>query len=204
LQDRFAEEIPVFFESELGSLSQAIDARVQEVLSPYQDQAGRLIETVRRAAAELFAVPYRAPDSTRALERTHKPYWVMQNWGTLISPIPENLFDRFLPGAVRRRRIKKRLAEDIETLAVRNVENVRWATLQNLEDAFRRFGSELDDRLKEIIDATRGAIESAHLRRRGSLATIEPELQRLKDTESALAEMDEALAKFAASGGEND
>jgi GTPase SAR1 family protein len=196
VQERLAEEIPAFFERELRSFSEAIDVRVQEVLRPYQERADLLMEIIRRTAAELFEIPYHAPDSTRALERTHKPYWVTYNWNTLISPIPEDLFHRFLPAAVRQKQIRKRLAADIETLIVRNVENIRWATLRNLDDAFRRFGSALDESLKETIEATRGAIKSAQVRREGSLEAVDSELRRLKGKESELAEIDQSLTNL--------
>ena len=203
-QERLAEEIPVFFEGKLRSLSEATDTRVQAVLRPYQERGDRLVESIRCTAAELFDVPYQAPDSTHALEMTHKPYWVTYNWTTLISPVPEGFLDHFLPAVARQRRIQKRLADDIDTLSVRNVENVRWATLRNLDDAFRRFGSELDEQLKKTIEATQGAIQSAHLRRKGNLETVDTELQRLRVKESELAEMEESLVQFAASREKND
>jgi ribosome biogenesis GTPase A len=199
-QERLAKEIPVFFERKLRSLSETTDARLQEVLKPYEERADRLMETIRRTAAELFEVPYHAPESARALERTHRPYWVTYNWSTLISPVPEGFFDRFLPAGARRRRIQKRLSVDTEALAVRNVENVRWATLRNLDDAFRHFGSELDERLQETTEATRGAIESARARRRADLQTTGAELRNLQRKEAELAELEQSFLQLAALG----
>lgn len=49
-----------FFEHELGEMARTFDLRVTEVLRPYQQRADDLIETVRKAAAELFDVPYHA------------------------------------------------------------------------------------------------------------------------------------------------
>jgi GTPase SAR1 family protein len=194
VQERLAEEIPVFFEKTLRSFSDATDERVQAVLRPFQERVDALIETVRRAAAELFDIPYHAPDSARALESTHKPYWVTHNWNSLISPIPEGFVDRFLPAAVRYRRIRDRLLEDVAALSLRNVENVRWAMLRNLDDAFRRFASALDERLEQTIEATRGAIKTAHLRRKENLQTVETEIRRLEEKESELAVIENTLA----------
>ena len=47
-----------------------------------------------------------------------------------------------------------------------NVENLRWATLQGLDDTFRRFEATLDDRLAEAIEATHGAITAALSKKR--------------------------------------
>ncbi|HEY7164249.1 MAG TPA: dynamin family protein [Candidatus Binatia bacterium] len=197
VQARFAEEIPVFFNQVLRSFFDAIAGRVREVLQPHESRADLLIESIRRTAAELFDIPYRAPDSTRALESTHKPYWVTYNWNTLISPIPEDLLHRFLPAGIRQKQIRKRLAGDIETLVVRNVENVRWATLRNLEDAFRRFGSALEERLEETIEATRGAIRLARDRRQASLQSVDGELRVLRQKASEILVIEQALSTFA-------
>lgn len=202
VQDRLAEEIPVFFERTLRSFSNATDERVQAVLRPFQERAEALIESVRRAAAELFDIPYHAPDSAHVLATTHKPYWVTHNWNSLISPIPEGFVDRFLPAAVRYRRIRGRLLEDVAALSLRNVENVRWAMLRNLDDAFRRFASELDERLEQTIEATRGAIKTAHRRRKENLQTVETDIRRLEEKESELAVIEKTIGLTLVLGGE--
>ena len=46
-------------------------------------------------------------------------------------------------------------------LVIRNLENLRWETLQNIDAAFRKFGMDLDANLGMTIDATHGAINSA-------------------------------------------
>lgn len=201
LQDRLAEEIPLLFETELASLSEATERRIRATLQRYQDRADDLIEIIRRTAAELFEIPYVATDSARAIERTHKPYWVTQNWSTSIGSLPERLVDHLLPFALRQRGLRKRLTEDIDTLVVRNVENIRWATLRNLDDAFRHFSSALDERLKETAEATRGAMRAAHLRRAHDEATVQPELRRLEASAAELMSIESALNRFADSKG---
>jgi GTPase SAR1 family protein len=201
LQDRLAEEGPLWFETELGSLSDATGHRIRETQQRFQDRADGLIEIISRTAAELFEIPYVATDSARAIERTHKPYWVTQNWSTSIGSLPEGLVDHLLPFAFRQRRLRKRLTEDIDTLVVRNVENIRWATLRNLDDAFRHFSSTLDERLKETAEATRGAMRAAYRRREENEATVHPEVRRLEASAAELLSIESALSKFADSKG---
>lgn len=112
--------------------------------------------------------------------------------------VPEGFLDRFLPLEVRKRRIQKRLSEEVETLIIHNVENVRWATLRNLDDTFRRFSSTAGERLQETGEATRGAIRAAHLRRRESEDTVQPELQRLEKKAIELASLEHSLIRFTA------
>jgi len=201
LQDRLAEEVPLLFETELGSLSDATGHRTRETQQRFQDRADGLIEIIRRTAAELFEIPYVVTGSDRAIERTHKPYWVTQNWSTSIGSLPEGLVDPLLPFAFRQRRLRKRLTEDIDTLVVRNVENIRWANLRNLDDAFRHFSSTLDERLKETAEATRGAMHEAHRRRAQDEATVQPQLRRLEASAVELMSLESLLDRFADSKG---
>ena len=91
---------------------------------------------------------------------------------------------RLLPPSLRGKRVRRALLERIDTLARRNVENVRWALRQNIDDTFRRFGSELDAQLADMIAALHGATRSALAKRRERSPAIAAEVERL----SALAE----------------
>jgi hypothetical protein len=72
--------------------------------------------------------------------------------------------------------VRERLLKEIDAVLIRNVENLRWATMQNLEDAFRHFGSELDERLAMSLAATRGAMEAALYRRTQHSEAVEAEI----------------------------
>ncbi|HLN22867.1 MAG TPA: hypothetical protein VK558_02675, partial [Patescibacteria group bacterium] len=77
--------------------------------------------------------------------------------------------------------------EDANGLVARNVENLRWATLQNVETTFRRFGSQLDQGLARVIEATHGSIAAAYERRRTEAGRIDPEVDRLVSVSARLA-----------------
>lgn len=192
-RNALAEAIPVFFERELGEMSRSFNQRVAEALQPHEKRAADIIGEVRRHAAELFDVPYRPPESESAYLAMREPYWVTHRWGSSLSPLPEGWFDRFLPGGWRRRRIQRRLEARIEELVVSNVENLRWSTLQNLDTSFRRFASDLDERLRLTVEATRGAIRAALRKRQSHAAAIAGEVQRLR---AALEEIDRLAAKL--------
>jgi hypothetical protein len=77
-------------------------------------------------------------------------------------------------------RIRRRLGQEIERLVQRNVENLRWATLRGLNETFRRFGAQLDQRLAQSLAVTQGVIEAALERRQARAGEIEPELVHLR------------------------
>lgn len=192
-QEAMDNAVPVFFERELGLLIQAVDQKVTEILRPHELRATELIASVRQTAAELFDVPYRAPGSEGAFTVTRQPYWVTAKWLAQINPIPPIRLDRLLPHGLRIARVRKRLLAQIQDLVMHNVENVRWATLQNLDQTFLRFGSELRERLDDTVAATYGAIEAAGRRRQEHAGEVEGEVARLEEAANELRTLSHAL-----------
>ncbi|QGP93800.1 GTPase Der [Neomoorella glycerini] len=195
IRETLANAIPDFFEHELGEMARVFDQRVTEVLRPYQQRVDELIETVRKTAAELFDIPYHAPSSSGAFEMKRQPYWVTHKWDSSFNLLPEGIFTRLLPESLRRAKMTEKLRQQIEALVLNNVENLRWATLQNLDQAFRRFGSSLDERLQATVLATRGAIQAARSKRLEHTQNVVQEITRLQ---SITREFSEIQAKFEA------
>lgn len=165
IREILAEAIPSFFARELEEISRTVEARLTEILRPYHERAEELIETIRKAAAELFDIPYHPPLASDTLERKRQPYWVTHKWESGLAQLSESLLTKLLPLSQRRARIINHLMKQIEALVLHNVENLRWATLQNLEEAFRHFEAALYERLQTTISATHGAIQAAHAKR---------------------------------------
>jgi len=190
---RVAEAIPIFFEKELEEMVSSFQKRLQEVLEPHQRRADALIESVRRTAAELLAVPYRAPDPSEIVLKQRRPSWETYRWNATLSPIPEGFWDRLLPLRLRRARLAQRLRQQIEELVLCNVETVRWPMVQDINDNFRRFSRDLDQRLAATIASTRGAMEIALERRRLHEASCAEEVARLEAAAAQLRQIIEAL-----------
>lgn len=197
-REALADAIPTFFEHELGEMSMSFNQRVAQVLKPHEKRVSDIMEETRRYAAELFEIPYQSPESESAYVTVREPYWVTHEWSSSLTPIPEGFFDRFLPLPWRRRRMWKRLSARIEDLVVRNVENLRWSTLQNLDTSFRRFASELDERLRLTMEATRGAIHAALEKRRTHSESVAGEVSRLRALLAELEQISSSLADLGA------
>ncbi|MGB9475739.1 MAG: dynamin family protein, partial [Candidatus Udaeobacter sp.] len=176
-----------FFEDALRKVVHDVGARMEEILRVHQRRADELITLVRQTAANLLEIPFHAPESSEAFEAKREPFWVTAARTSELNPIPPGAFDRFLPAPVRTRRMRQRLLEEIDAVVIRNVENLRWATRQNLEDTFRRFGAELDDRLSMSLDATRGAMKKALEQRRQHTEQIDSEIELNQTALSQLA-----------------
>jgi len=187
IEEAIAAAIPEFFEHELGEMARTFDRHVTAVLQPHQQRANDLTASIRKAAAELFAIPYQAPETEGIFQMKRQPYWVAHKWPSSFNPVPLDWLEKFLPAAVQRTRIMKRLEEEVESLVRRNVENLRWATFQNLNATFRQFAAELNEKLKLALAATQGAIQAAWDKRQQETGTVAREVSRL---EAALARLE--------------
>ncbi|MGD9818583.1 MAG: Dynamin family protein, partial [Desulfomonilaceae bacterium] len=185
--DSIAEELTSYFDSSSERLIGEFGILIKQTLRPHQLRVDELIEGIRKTASELFDIPYHAPNSDQAFETKRRPTWVLRKRvPSLPIIIPEETIDRLLPKAIRMTRLKKRLSRQVASLVHHNVENLRWATLQNVNDAFHRFARMIDDRFTDTISATHGAIQAAFLKRKEHSEAISDELAR---TELAVKEL---------------
>jgi len=189
ISEKLAETVPILFERELGELSRVFEKKVQEVFEQHNRRSDELVDGIRKAAAELFNVSYNKPEEHEGFEIKRRPYWVTHQWSYSLSLLPENFFDRFLPSRMRRSRAMRRLCSQIETIVMQNVENVRWPTLQNLEDTFRKFAAEIDKRYSEAESATRDAIETAYSQRKEHAEAVEADILALESAQNSLDEI---------------
>jgi len=194
-RSRLAEAIPALFDKSLSRVQQLLNQRTQEVLGAHQEKANALVDIIRRTATELFEIPYAPSKGSEALEIRHEPYWVTENWSVTISPLPKGWLERLLPRNMALRRIRKWLQQDMEAIVLRNVSNLQWETLQNINDTFYRFSFDLDKELKDIASATRRAIQEAQTQRIQRADSVGEELNRLNAFEAKLREIQKELAR---------
>lgn len=194
-QHAVADAIPAWFERELGRITFVMDGEVASRLKDHEERADDLIESIRTAAAELFGIPYHSPKGERAYDPVRKPYWVEHDWDSSCSPLPALVISRLLPRSLRESQARNRTKKLIDTLVMRNLENLRWETLQTIDMAFRKFGADLDTNLGLTIEATHGAIRLALSQRKRCEAEGAERLFQLK---KAAAEMQEVIRQFEA------
>lgn len=168
VQDAWAESIPDFFEHKQAGLNENVKSRLLDALAPHEQRTEQLIETLRKTAAELFQVPYRPLHSENALETERRPYWVLNTWNTDAIPMLKSMDQR------------------LDDLVRRNVENLRWSTMQNVNISFARFASKIKERLEETVAATQGAMKTASSRKKEHGETVAEEVCRLEKVAGAL------------------
>jgi GTPase SAR1 family protein len=196
IRETIATAIPDIFERELSETAKEFGQKVEELLNGHQCRVDALIGRVRQTAADLFDIPFRARAEAEPFKLRQEPYWVTEKWNDTLISVPDSFVRRLLPIAARRARIKRQLELQISELVERNVENLRWTMLQSLDDAFRRFASEFDERLTMAIEATHGAADAASRKRHKASERVDLELVQLHHLSETLAAAGTELVSF--------
>jgi GTP-binding protein EngB required for normal cell division len=195
LQAVLATRIPEVFEREFRSTATVYNRRMKEVLRPHEERSNRLIESVRKTAAELFEVPYQPPTGADDFEAGPMPYWYTHRWDQSFGPISPSLIDKLTPSNIRRRRLERRYREKIAVLAIQNAGTLREALADRIDEVLHRFGQTLDTRLTATVAATRGAIRAGLAKRKEQSERVADEIAAY---ESAVADLCRIAAQLEA------
>lgn len=161
LEDVLERQVPAFFEHESGVLAALMEELIAIALTEHETQADDLVARVQSAAADAFGVELAAPKANEVFEMRREPYWIQHPWQVSLHVPPASPAERLLPlaAAERKRRARERTA--IERVVTGNVENLRWAVLQNVNDAFLIFAARLDRMLAETVESIERALAEA-------------------------------------------
>ncbi|NOZ12516.1 MAG: Dynamin family protein [Acidobacteria bacterium] len=191
-----ADFIPGYFEDRLGQFSLKFKKKMGTALEPLQQETNRLIETIRQNAADIFEIPFHAPESRSAFVARSKPYWITHKWKQSLSPIPPGTLDRMLTPGMQQKRAKKRVMEQVEELVRNNVENLRWSIVQSIQTSFRRFGNSMNETFDATLHATRGAMEAAMEKRNEKGKNAAEEIKRLRELDAEIRSISKEIAGF--------
>jgi Dynamin family len=174
------------FDAARVRLFEQYSQRTDAVLATYKERIDADIDTVRRAASEVFQTPFSESRETTAFALRHEPYWLMKDGRAKLLPDPSKWLERLLPETWLAGRVRARMLAGIDELVLRNGENLRWALLRATDETFRDAAAKLQARLDEAVKATLGVIEEALRRRRDASFAIDTELQRLDGADQTL------------------
>lgn len=179
-------ELPAFFEEKLGGVAAEFRHSVETILAGHQARADALARSVRETTASLFDIALPPEEPAEPFRLGPEPYWVTLKLDHAMFPSPGSMVGRLLTGRARQQHLRRKVRAEIADLVQRNVENLRWATLRGLDDTFRRFAAQLDERLAEALSATDGSIRQVIERRRCAADEAAGELERLAAIDNRL------------------
>jgi GTP-binding protein EngB required for normal cell division len=188
-QKTVAEVIPELFKHELDTISEIMDKEIAVRMKDQEQRIDSLVESIRKTASEVFEIPYHASIGGHVYDDRRKPYFVQYDQEDLFFQISPNFIERFMTAKMREKRIKERMNKQIDKLVLRNLENIRWETLQNIDTTFRKFSASLDNNLSMTIKATHGTISSSVAERKMHEENSMYRLDQLKKMESEIKNM---------------
>jgi GTPase SAR1 family protein len=187
------EDLPNQFQAELEGAIGKMRTGLDTTFAAHQRRVDQLVDLVQRTAAELFIVPFRPAPRVTGFEARFLPYWVVTRPDAL-NPLPPGALDRLLPRKLRERRARRRTSGAIADVTSRNVENLRWAMRQNVEEAFRRFAADVDARFAASLAATRDVLNVAASLRAQYATETDAEIDRLQAASGDLEAIEGELA----------
>jgi hypothetical protein len=193
-------EVPPLFERELGRATGIVESIAEQVLREHQRRADDLVRSVKEAASEVFGVELAAPEASEAFEMRREPYWVQHAWQLSLHLAPPAPLESALPHALRERKRKAREQAAIEQVVTNNIENLRWALLQNLNDMFLIFGARLDRMLAEATEAIERALIDARERAVQQQESVGERETQILGWQERLGQLRAALARDGAPG----
>lgn len=191
-------EVERIFRDAARDLMAAAGERFQSIQDLHCHEMEIMIGRVRRTAADLFEVPCLEGAPLDRLEHIRKPRVVPQRWISSFLEEAASWFRIFLPHGLRARRLEQRVQKDIDYLVIRNIEDLRWATIKNLEEAFQNFQVRLEAQIDTVIRAIRSSIRSALTRQIARESRRASELERLEGLRLRLTQILAILSPQAA------
>lgn len=179
-------QLPIFFAPALRQVDDAIRRQATKILVLHQQRCEQLIERVRKAAAELFNVPYHAPLVERVYAHYDPPGWSQDLFISDMDPIGQKISRKLMTRRFRHRRTVQRLREQTQKLLNENTEQINWALRRGLDESFRRYGFQLDEQLDKVITATRSAMDTALRKKSSRYQQVEDQIARLEHTIATL------------------
>ncbi|MBN1432820.1 MAG: dynamin family protein [Methanomicrobiaceae archaeon] len=187
LQNTLNTEIPVYFDEALCRITGEYNELITTSLSEYHNRSLDMINSTRVLAAELFEIPAPASAGRDLLEIKYEPYWTSRiSWGGISGIVTQSTIKKFMPDTYLKKKIRAEIERTISSLVIHNVENLRWATLQNISTSFRKFSNRLDEEIESAIDDTKGASEAALKKRQEKSEDIAGLIVRLDGTIASL------------------
>lgn len=187
------------FEEAYRACATLVDARLSEIADQARERVTTIVAEIREAAAETLGIAFRAPDATIEIEAPKALAWIERQQESM-SPLPPGFLGRFLPPAARRDAQRKWLAREIDRLATRNTENLRWTLHQQAVEILRRFDGSLRD---QLAGAESGMIELMTRARAVRARSVEEGQAEITTRQRSAEALDSHLAELRAAAAQD-
>lgn len=193
MNDALSRAAPGLFGGLFAEVSKNVEDHLRNVLSSHEAPAIDLINAVRRTAGDVFGVPFDRVALPVTFDRGRPPHWRTHVWERSVGPLSSDFLGGLLPRGVRRAWATRRFHAKVEELVRRNAGELRQALATRVDEAFARFIGQLDVRLREATDTTRGVIAAVVAERQRQTTRARAESERMRTAADELRTLKERL-----------
>jgi GTP-binding protein EngB required for normal cell division len=192
-QEQASGAIVDIFEMARRDFQEVFKVRFDQALQLHQRRISELIDKVRHTAGTIFNARFPAWSEFDGFEFGADPYWVTEKIPTGMIPVSSGIVDHLLPATLRTHRRYLRTLHNLEEVALRNAENLRWAVLRGIDESFRRADQYCEAQIGEVIATTTDIIGETMERRQSASTVADRELKELATKAALLGTLKECF-----------
>jgi hypothetical protein len=147
------ENISKIFENRQGEIEKEVEKRVISVLIELKEDFEMPLKELKQKAIEFFNIDIEIPQEATEFKFLKKPYFVDKNFSFSYKLLKDNLFFKILPSSFKKKIILAHLKNDFDDIILRNSNNIRWETIQSIQDTFIKYEAYYYDKYENIKES---------------------------------------------------
>lgn len=152
-------DISDIFESRQKEIEKEVEKRVISVLLELKEDFEMPLKELKQKTVEFFSIDIEIPQEATEFKFLKKPYFVDKNFSFSYKLLKDNLFFRILPAGFKKKIILSHPKNDFEDIILRNSNNIRWETIQSIQDTFIKYEAYYYDKYENIKESILDSLE---------------------------------------------
>jgi tRNA U34 5-carboxymethylaminomethyl modifying GTPase MnmE/TrmE len=146
-------DISNIFESRQREIEKEVEKRVVSVLFELKEDFEAPLKELKQKTIEFFNIDIEIPQEATEFKFLKRPYFVDKNFSFSYKLLKDNLFFKILPGVFKKKIVLSYLENDFEDIILRNSNNIRWETIQSIQDTFIKCEAYYYDKYENIKES---------------------------------------------------
>ncbi len=152
-------KISEYFEGVQKEIENEVEKRVLKYLFELKDDFESPLRELKQKTLEFFNIDIDIPEEATDFKFVKKPYFIDKNFSFSYKLLRDNLFFRVLPDFFKRKILIKYLKNDFENIVLRNINSIRWETIQCIQDTFVRYEGYYFEKYENIKETILDSLE---------------------------------------------
>ena len=183
------------FETRRAELEPDLRKHYENIIAEYVQKTNQLINDLLHLSGQLFDVHVTRISDIERLEWKHKFYCTIGRDPLFFDIDTLKLTARFLPAHFVRQRYLKRILTNVEKYVDRNCGGLRYEYAYSIQESHRKFLSELNEKLEEILKEISTVLDAAVRRKQEGKSATEVEVNALRERLHTLEQLERMISQ---------